>query len=246
MPNRFNLRENPENAYAEGSNRSYGGYQGSLRVDVPATATTYPITYPGLNPAIQSLLTPGLVPDIARMSAEVSAGRGVAGSPAADSTAVRMSEQNYLQRLGLANSLLSGEASRTLPYQITPYQSVETALRQQALQNQRDIAQLQYGVRSGVAPSGGGGAPRANTPWAGFVNQPFVGQQPLPTGDFHGTRPSDVAPTPFTPNPGGYNQPMSLDDMIDSMLGLGAWQGSGGGGGGGGVDDGGLGFDYLE
>src|SRR6266851_2898534 len=82
--------------------------------------------------AIKGLLTPGLVPDIARQSAEVSAGRGIAGSPAAASTGVRMSEQNWLQRLGLADTLLSGESRRTLPYQITPYQSA-------ALRNQLDI-----------------------------------------------------------------------------------------------------------
>src|SRR6266446_4489257 len=74
------------------------------------------------NPAMESdiagLLKPGLVPDIARQSAEVSAGRGIAGSPAGASTAVRMSEQDWLQRLGLANQLLSGEAGRKLPYQI--------------------------------------------------------------------------------------------------------------------------------
>src|SRR6266853_866212 len=94
-------------------------------------------TNPAMSSAIQGLLTPGLVPDIARQSAEVSAGRGIPGSPAAGSTAVRMSEQNYLQRLGLANTLLGGEAQRTLPYQITPYQSAE-------MRNQLAIAQLAH------------------------------------------------------------------------------------------------------
>ena len=217
-------------------------YTGSLRIDIPPTATAPPYPSTSLEPAIQGLITPGLVPDIARQSAEVAAGRGIAGSPAADSTAVKMGEQNYLQRLALANSLLSGEASRSLPYQITPYQSIQTALQQQALQNARDIAQLHYGS---LRPGGGGGGaagPSGNTPWAGFVNQPFIGQQPA-VGPTYGTRPYDSPATgaaPLIGGGGGGN--MSLDEMIDSLLGLGAWNP----GGGGGSDDGGLGFDYPE
>jgi hypothetical protein len=187
-------------------------YTGSLRIDIPPTATMPGPLSPDLGPTIQGLLTPGLVPDIARQSAEVSAGRGIAGSPAADSTAVKMSEQNYLQRLGVANALLSGEAGRSLPYQITPFQSIQTALQQQALQNARDIAQLHY---SSFRPSGGGQAPAGvtgNTPWAGFINQPFIGQQPVPTGDFHGTGPEGGS-TMFGNN-------WSIDEILSS-LGLG-------------------------
>ncbi len=112
-----------------------------------------------LSPAIQGLITPGLVPDIARQSAEVAGGRGVGGSPAGASTAVRMSEQNYLQRLGLANTLMTGEAGRALPYQITPYQSAQMQLA-------RDIALFRaqaplvtglprYGSRGGGTYGGG-------------------------------------------------------------------------------------------
>jgi len=211
-------------------------YTGSLRIDIPPTATMPGPLSPDLSGVIQGLLTPGLVPDIARQSAEVAAGRGIAGSPAGDSTAVKMSEQNYLQRLGVANALLSGEAGRSLPYQITPYQSIETALRQQALQNQRDIAQLHYARTGGggQAPAGGGRPGQSGTSaWAGFLNQPFIGQQPLPTGDFHGTGPEGGSRM--------YGNNMSLDDMIEDLLGMGGLPISGGG-----TDDGGLGFDYLE
>src|SRR6266487_2169847 len=87
---------------------TYGGTiggQGTYGPTNPAfpPSATAPPQYPGLHPAITGLLTPGLVPDIARQSAEVSSGRGVAGSPAGPSTAVRLSEQNYLQRLALAH-----------------------------------------------------------------------------------------------------------------------------------------------
>jgi hypothetical protein len=117
--------------------------------------------YPGssggsnINTAIQGLLTPGLVPDIARQSAEVAAGRGVAGSGAGDSTAVRMTEQDWLQRLGLANTLLSGEAQRNLPYQITPYQQALLDLQRQQLQNQQLGNLAAFANRNRVGPGGG-------------------------------------------------------------------------------------------
>jgi hypothetical protein len=118
--------------------------------DDPAAKYTFKDPNPDVSAAIKGLLTPGLVPDIARQSAEVSAGRGIAGSPAGDSTAVRMSEQNWLQRLGLANTLLGGEAERTLPYQITPYQSA-------ALRNQMYIASLTHSGDVGRLPGFSGG-----------------------------------------------------------------------------------------
>lgn len=127
---------------------------------------TAPSTFgstPALDPVIQGLLTPGLVPDIARQSAEVAGGRGLGGSPAGASTAVRMSEQNWLQRLALANSLLSGEASRELPYQITPYQRL-------ALETQERIGRR---ARAGGSPSfGGGGGGGSRYP---FANMNFGG-----------------------------------------------------------------------
>jgi len=98
----------------------------------------------GFNSVIQGLVTPGLVPDVARQGAELAAGRGIGGSPAGASTAVRMSEQDYLTRLGLANTLLSGESQRRLPYDITPYQKQLLDLQQQQLQLQRDIASRRY------------------------------------------------------------------------------------------------------
>lgn len=133
---------------------------------IGASPMTAPSTFgstPALDPVIQGLLTPGLVPDIARQSAEIAGGRGVAGSPAGASTAVRMSEQNWLQRLALANSLLSGEASRELPYQITPYQRL-------ALETQERIGRR---ARTGGSPSfGGGGGGGSLYP---FANMNFGG-----------------------------------------------------------------------
>jgi len=52
---------------------SPGAINSPLSPAFPPTATAPP-QYPGLHLAIAGLLTPGLVPDIARQSAEVSAG----------------------------------------------------------------------------------------------------------------------------------------------------------------------------
>ncbi len=185
---------------------TYGGTYGPTNPAFPPTATAPP-TYPGLNPAITGLLTPGLVPDIARQSAEVSAGRGVGGSPAAASTAVRMSEQDYLQRLGLANTLMTGEAGRLLPYQITPYQSA-------GLQTTRDIAGQRWGGGGANYPGAGGG--RGSPASAlGFVSAPFgpSGDQPA-----FGTRP-DSSGSGGGIVTGGYGGSMGLDDMVTSLVG---------------------------
>ena len=205
--------------------RPYGGTLGLLGTTVTPTATAPPYPSTSLEPAIQGLITPGLVPDIARQSAEVAAGRGVAGSPAAASTAVKMSEQNYLQRLALANQLLSGEADRTLPYQITPFQTVQTGLAQQRLQNERDIAQLHYQQH----PAGGGGGPVGTQggPW-GTGTGSFIGQQPLPVGPFSGTRQSgggDMGLTNWINGRLDTGKDWSIDEIMDS-LGIGSNFGS--------------------
>jgi len=204
------------------------------------TATAPP--YSLFDPVVKDLITPGLVPDIARQSAEVSAGRGIYGSPAGDSTAVRMSEQNYLQRLALANSLLSGDASRTLPYQITPYQSAGLNLQSEGLENQREIAKLHYGT-GGVQRGGGSShpssSPQVSTPWAGFMNSPWG---PAPDTAYRGTRP-DSSGSGGGILSGGYDSSSpTLDDML-AELGI-----SGGGFGTGddtGYDDGYFG-DFYE
>ena len=129
-------------------------FKGDVRMN---TAPSNFGSTPQLDPIISGLLTPGLVPDIARQSAEVAGGRGVGGSPAGGSTAVRMSEQNWLQRLALANSLLSGEASRELPYQITPYQAEVLAHQRAALEAQERIARMNNRRTGSLSPGGGGG-----------------------------------------------------------------------------------------
>lgn len=184
------------------------GPYGPTNPAFPPTAAQPP-QYPGLHPAITGLLTPGLVPDIARQSAEVSAGRGVAGSPAADSTAVRMSEQDYLQRLGLAHTLMGGEAQNLLPYQITPVQSAE-------IQTQRDIAGAHYGGGGQNFGGGGGGAVAApKTPWADFSGDVAM----RGTGE---ARPN--TPSLFPGMKGGVDagnvipmNTMSLDDIYEQL-----------------------------
>jgi len=165
---------------------------------------------------VKGLLTPGLVPDIARQSAEISAGRGIAGSPAASSTGVRMSEQNWLQRLGLANTLLSGEAGRTLPYQITPYQQMllEAERQRLALEQQRLQLQRQQGNR--VNPpslgggGGGGGRYGGGTYPSGFPTSPYD------TGWGSGTNNWGLGGG--SSGPAGLGRtPLTLDDIYEEL-----------------------------
>ncbi len=204
--------------------RPYGGTLGILNTVVPPTATAPPYSSTSLEPAIQGLITPGLVPDIARQSAEVAGARGIAGSPAGDSTAVKMSEQNYLQRLALANQLLTGEAGRKLPYDITPNQSADIALKYKALEDAKAIAQLHYGLH-GVTQSGGGGGAAGNQggPWSTNTGV-TIGQAPVPNGPFTGTRPSsgDMSLTNWITGKGGFGTDTgtgdwSLDDIMASL-----------------------------
>src|SRR5215510_9796965 len=131
-----------------------------------APITTYPVgsaPNPAVMDAVSGLFAKGLVPDIARQSAEVAAGRGMVGGPAGASTAVRMSEKDYLERLALANTLLTGEAGRDLPYQITPYQQQQLDLERQRLAQEYQLGLLHYypPVRQGgvvFSPSSYGGA----------------------------------------------------------------------------------------
>lgn len=169
-----------------------------------------PTPNPKLTSAIDDLLTPGLVPDIARQSAELSAGRGIAGSPAADSTAVRMSEQNWLQRLGLANTLMSGQTARDLPYQITPWQ-------QAWLNYQNTLRGLnQGGMRFGGGGSGGGGGGYSGT--MGTPMSPWSNTYPIIEA-VRGTRP-DSSGSGGGIVDGGYQGSFDLDSVLEE-LGLG-------------------------
>ena len=176
----------------------------------------------GIGSVTQSLITPGLVPDVARQGAELAAGRGVGGSPAGASTAVRMSEQNYQQRLALANALLTGESQRRLPYDITPFQQQQLALQQQQLQLEREIAAMRYphNVLTGFrGPS--------NTGRGGYGGG-YLGNQ---IGNY--SNPGNFAPGigPLGGNRiggglgggsslfggGGGGQPLTLDDIYDEL-----------------------------
>ncbi len=187
-----------------------------------------------LSPSIAGLLQQGLIPDVARQSAEVAGGRGVGGSPAGASTAVRMSEQDYLQRLGLANTLMTGEASRALPYQITPYQSAQMQLA-------RDIALFRaqaplvtglprYGSRSGSGYGGGygGGGSSLGGGGGGIPGFNWGGGSGFSGG-----------------GGGGGGQSLTLDDIYD-QLGFGNFGSQPGDTIGGGYDGSIPGFDYYE
>ena len=91
---------------------------------------------------IASLLNPpALFPDTSRIAAETAAGRGVAGSGAGYSTAVRMTDEERLKRMALGQQMLGQAYGRNpaappidpLRLGITPYQQQELALRRLGL-----------------------------------------------------------------------------------------------------------------
>ena len=181
---------------------------------------------PGFTTAIQELLAKGLVPDVARQSAEVAAGRGVAGSPAGASTAVRMSEQDYLARLGLANTLASGESSRTLPYQITPYQQALLELQRQQLQNQRDLGLNRAIVNQTRGVGGGGGGNRNAGGYSGGVSGGGGNMLTGTPGYFGPTGGFGAGGNPFSSGGsnsylfglgGGGGQSLTLDDIYEEL-----------------------------
>jgi hypothetical protein len=135
-----------------------------------------------------------------------------------------MSEQDYLQRLGLANTLLSGEASRVLPYQITPYQQAELDLRKYALENQRYIEGLRGLGRTGngYGSGGGGGTYRGigvpTSPYSAPTVPPYGGTG-FGTGPFGGGLPASAYMTGGGGGAGG-GSPWTLNDAYD-WLGFG-------------------------
>lgn len=89
---------------------------------------------------------PAFFADTSRMAAELGSGRGVSGSGAAASTAVRMTDEERLKRIALGSELLSQAAERypamqppgTENFIMTPYQQGTLDLGWQELQNERD------------------------------------------------------------------------------------------------------------
>jgi len=74
---------------------------------------------------------PDLFPDTSRMAAETSAARGVPGSPAAYSTAVRMTDEEKLRRIMLGLGALP-------QFTISPFQQAGLSQRDRELQLERD------------------------------------------------------------------------------------------------------------
>src|SRR5438128_2749998 len=157
---------------------------------------------------IASLLNPpALFPDTSRIAAETAAGRGVAGSGAGYSTAVRMTDEERLKRMALGQQMLGQAYGRNpaappidpLRLGITPYQQQELALRRLGV----------TGGPAGVRPPGGighygGGMPHLgathplkppvvhpdDTPWI----PPWVGGDLSPVSDVS-------VPDAMTPSP---------------------------------------------
>src|SRR6266705_396948 len=118
----------------------YEALLGSASRTVPATTSSY---QGGIGPEalastdIAGLLNPpALFPDTSRQAAEVAAGRGIAGSGAAASTAVRMTEDERLKHIALGNQLLDAQTGRQSTLGITPIQQAQLNLQQQ----QADLA----------------------------------------------------------------------------------------------------------
>lgn len=144
---------------------------------------------------------PYLFPDTSRMAAEAGTMRGVAGSPAAASTAVRMTDEERLRRMALGSQLLTASYERGRPYYdptsliVTPAQRAQNDL-------QRYIANLHYGNQQGRTPaiqrmtptidlSGlagfdeGGGAEGGWSFPEGYFDIPRTGGSDIPAGTYY-------------------------------------------------------------
>jgi hypothetical protein len=107
---------------------------------------------------IAALLNPpAMFPDTSRQAAEVTAGRGVAGSAAAGGTGLRMTDEERLRRIALGQQLLSAATARNpVPPLVDPTKFVITPYQQAELDLQRYIANLNASTRRGE----GGGSGR--------------------------------------------------------------------------------------
>lgn len=150
---------------------------------------------------IEGLLNPpALFPDTSRRAAEVSAGRGIAGSAAAYGTDLRMTDEERIRRIALGEQLLGGAYQRTLPYNITPYQGRQLSLEDQRLQLERDrlnaMIAAGYFERGGRGGGGGGGGGRVGGGGTDFGTSVSRGLTDFPWTDLtrSGGGPSGLGP----------------------------------------------------
>ncbi len=169
---------------------------------------------------IASLLNPpALFPDTSRIAAETAAGRGVSGSGAGYSTAVRMTDEERLKRMALGQQMLGQAYGRNpaappidpLRLGITPYQQQELALRKLGL------AGGPSGVRQpgGIGHYGGGMPHLGSTP---TLKPPVVHPDDIPWLPSDSALGSDIIPWS---NPEDMNwdwlneEPEDLSSLID-------------------------------
>lgn len=137
------------------------------------------------------LSPPDMFPDTNRRAAEVTAGRGIAGSSAAFGTGLRMTDEERIRRMALGQQLLSGAYARNTPLTITPAQQAAIDLQNRQLDLQRQ--QVNYATGRKVGDSYSQGMPNF-TSFAG-AGSPFnLAAGPVSPGitSYRGTKPEEV------------------------------------------------------
>jgi hypothetical protein len=110
---------------------------------------------------MELLNPPSLFPDTSRRAAELTAGRGIAGSPAAFGTGLRMTDDERLRRIALGEQFLSAAYSRQPAIgpeytALTPYQREQLDLEKKQLELERERAERALALQereSGYGPA---------------------------------------------------------------------------------------------
>lgn len=168
---------------------------------------------------IAALLNPpAMFPEVDRRAAEVSAGRGIAGSSGAGATGVRMTDEERLRRMALGEQFLSAATARNPAAPIVdPMNFVITPYQQAGLDLQRYLGQQRYSTSpyggSGFRGGAGGGPEQGldlNTA-LGLLTPPAT--RPSYGGGSGSGALSVTDPLISTPPPGTYYDPLTNSDV---------------------------------
>jgi hypothetical protein len=199
----------------------------ALKALYSGVADSYVPGYGGLaeteSANIQDLLNPGRLIDAERYGAEAASMRGVSGSPAGISSAVKRTDDEILRRKLLGSQLLGGAAQRgkgIMPFEnffTTPNQAFEAdwlknqlaAAPNPAAAYDLNMANAQIGLINGQRAGYGGGGGRSTLPQAGGGNM-ITGSSSNASSrvdDVVRRYSSNLSPTMAPPaNPNGYGE----------------------------------------
>lgn len=189
---------------------------------------------------IMALLNPpSMFPDTSRHAAELAAIRGIPGSPAAASTAVRMTDEERLRRIGLGQQFLSAALARNpaaplinpAQFMLTPYQAAQLDLENRRLRLGENEASYQDRIRATPSVTYSGGVGGIRTPdLRAPAYTTYPGSSPTYTGSTHGTGFPDYSGYPASDwtnqasdlglDPLDLNDLSGVDEWLDSQVGV--------------------------